>query len=273
MIKGMTGFGTAQMESGAVKGSVEIKSVNHRYLDLSFYLPSGFASIENEIRQMISKKIARGRVTVSFKITDKPEAKISLNKNAVKQYLSYAKTLKKEFHLDNNLKLSDLISLPGVVDARDVFVLPQEVWPAMQKAVQRAVNGLETMRKREGRALSKDIGSVLKRMLLQVKKIEARSKAVLKDKKKTLTLEEFSSYQKSVDINEEIARLSHYIAEFKSLVQADVSVGKKMDFVGQEMQRETNTIGSKVQDTIVSNCVISIKSKIEKLREQAQNVE
>lgn len=273
MIKGMTGFGSAQVNSGDIKGSLEIKSVNHRYLDLSFYLPVGFGAIENEIRQMVSKNITRGKVTVSFKITSKSEPKICLNKNVVKQYLAYAKSLQKECRLDNNLKLSDLIKLPGVVEAREIFVAPEQIWPAMEKAMQRVVNSLDTMRKREGKALAKDISNVLKRMSLQLKKIETRTKAVLIEKKKLLSLEEFSSYQKSVDINEEIARLSHYIAEFKALVQTDVSVGKKMDFVGQEMQRETNTIGSKVQDKIVSNCVISIKSKIEKLREQAQNIE
>lgn len=273
MIKGMTGFGTAQVSAGDAKGVVEVKSVNHRYLDLVFYLPIGFGSVENKIRQLVSKAVRRGRITISFKITDKPGPKISLNKGAVKQYLSYAKGLKKEFHLDNNLKLSDLIKLPGVVDARDVFVSPDKIWKAMEKALQQSVNSLETMRKREGRALARDINSILGRMTSHVKKIQARSKVILREKKKKLTLEEFSSFQKSVDVNEEISRLTHYIAEFKALIKTSVSVGKKLDFVGQEMQRETNTIGSKVQDKVVSNSVIALKSKVEKLREQAQNIE
>lgn len=273
MIKGMTGFGTAQVNDGEVKGVLEVKSVNHRYLDLVFYLPMGFGSVENKIRQLIVRSVKRGRITISFKITDKPNPKISLNKNAVKQYLSYARSLKKEFHLDNNLNLSDLIKLPGVVDARDVFVHPEKIWNAMEKSLQRTVNSLEAMRKREGRALARDINSVLRRMSKQLNKIQSRTKAVLKEKRKALTMEEFSSYQKSVDINEEMARLAHYIDEFKALIRSTASVGKKLDFVGQEMQRETNTIGSKLQDTIVSNCVIAIKSKIEKLREQAQNIE
>lgn len=273
MIKGMTGFGSARVSTGDMKGVIEVKSVNHRYLDLVFYLPIGFGSTENKVRQLITKAVRRGRVTVSFKITEKPEPKISLNKKAVKQYLTYARGLKKEFHLDNNLNLSDLIKLPGVVDARDVFVSPEKIWSAMDKALQRSVNSLDAMRKREGGALARDINNVLRRMSSQVRKIQARTKAVLREKKKALSMEEFSSYQKSVDVNEEIARLTHYIDEFKSLIKVSVSVGKKLDFVGQEMQRETNTIGSKLQDKIVSNCVISIKSKIEKLREQAQNIE
>jgi uncharacterized protein (TIGR00255 family) len=273
MIKGMTGFGTAEVNAGEVKGVIEIKSVNHRYLDLAFYLPIGFAAVENQIRQAISKAVSRGRITISFKITDKPEPKISLNKNAVRQYLVYARGLKKEFHLDNELNISDIIKLPGVVDARDVFVAPEKIWPAMEKALQRSVNSLDAMRKREGRALARDLNSVLRRMSKHIKNIELRAKNILKEKKKVLSLEEFSSFQKGVDINEELARLAHYIEEFKMLINATTDVGKKMDFIGQEMQRETNTIGSKVQDKIVSNCVISIKSKIEKLREQAQNIE
>lgn len=273
MIKGMTGFGTAQINVADVKGVVEVKSVNHRYLDLVFYLPIGFGAVESAIRQKISKTIQRGRITISFKIVEKPQAKIVLNKCAVKHYLNYAKSLKKEFHLDNNLKISDLIKLPGVVEARDAFVGPEQIWPGLEKALQRSVTSLETMRKREGRALAKDVSGILRRMSNQVKKIESRTKQVLREKKKTYTLEEFSSYQKGVDVNEEIARLKHYIDEFKSLIHSTASVGKKLDFVGQEMQRETNTIGSKVQDKIVSNCVITLKSKIEKLREQAQNIE
>lgn len=273
MIKGMTGFGSAQISAGEIKGSLEIKSVNHRYLDLAMFLPAGFGAAENEVRQLISKIVSRGRVTVSFRITGKPAAAITLNKGAVRQYLDYARALKKEFHLENDLRLSDLISLPGVVDAKEVFVKAEEIWPALEKAMKRAVNSMDAMRKREGKALAKDVSGLLKRMLMHLKKIEGRSKVILSDKKKALTMEEFSSFQKSIDINEEVARLSHYIEEFKSLIKADVSIGKKMDFVGQEMQRETNTIGSKLQDKIVSNCVISIKSDIEKLREQAQNIE
>ena len=273
MIKGMTGFGTAKVSAGDVKGVIEVKSVNHRYLDLVFYLPIGFGEVESKVRRVMTKTVRRGRVTVSFKITGKPQPKISMNKKAVKQYLSCARGLKKEFHLDNNLKLSDLIKLPGVVEAQEVFVTPDKIWPVMEKALLRSLSSLETMRKREGQALSRDINSLLRRMSSQVKRIEARTKTILREKKKDLLAEEFSSFQKGIDVNEEIARLKHYIEEFRAMIKSTASAGKKLDFIGQEMQRETNTIGSKLQDKVVSNCVISLKSKIEKLREQAQNIE
>jgi len=273
MINGMTGFGSTQIKAGKVRGFLEIKSLNHRYFDVVYYLPMGFASIENKLRQMIHKQIKRGRVTVSLKITDKPAPHLVFNSDVVNKYLRYGKSMKKEFALDNNLTLADLLRLPGVVEAHDAFVGPQEVWPAVEKAVSQALKSVVKMRTREGRSLAADIKSVLSRMLMQLSKIKSRLKVLQREQKKKLTPDEFLAYQKSNDINEEVARLTHYIEEFKILLKATVSVGKKMDFVAQEMQRETNTIGSKVQDKIVSNAVISIKSKIEKLREQAQNIE
>ena len=129
------------------------------------------------------------------------------------------------------------------------------------------------MRSREGKTLATDISDKLRLMSSEIVKIRQRAKAILQDKKKMMTNEEFSSYQKSNDINEELTRLSHYIDEAKALLKSGDLAGKKFDFVAQEMQRETNTVGSKVQDQLVSNAVIALKSKIEKIREQSQNVE
>jgi len=138
---------------------------------------------------------------------------------------------------------------------------------------QKVMKSLMTMRKSEGKSLEKDIAHVLKRMGVQVNNIESRTKTILRENKKVLSPEEFASFQKGCEINEEITRLKHYMEEYKLLLKAAVPVGKKMDFIAQEMQRETNTIGSKLQDQIVSNSVIALKSKIERLREQAQNIE
>ena len=129
------------------------------------------------------------------------------------------------------------------------------------------------MRRSEGRSLAADVANQLKRMTLQTKKIQKKAKFILNEKKKKLTNEEFRSLQRSSDVNEEVTRLLHYIDEIKPLLKGKISVGKKIDFIAQEMQRETNTIGSKLQDKVVSNAVIALKSKIEKIREQAQNIE
>ena len=147
------------------------------------------------------------------------------------------------------------------------------LWPAVEKALAKAVQGLIKMRVREGRSLAKDTNKNLLKMKMHIRNILLRAKAILKENKKNLSVDEFLAFQKGSDINEESARLMHYIEEFQRLLKEGGSVGKKLDFIAQEMQRETNTIGSKVQDKMISGAVISLKSNIEKLREQAQNVE
>jgi len=273
MITGMTGFGAGEVTAGRVKGIVEIKSVNHRYLDIAFYLPVGFSSLEDKIQKIVAQHIKRGRVTVSVKITDRPQTSIALNQEAVKRYLDFARELGKKHHIKNDITVADIMRLPGVVEAKEVFVQPGDIWPVLEKSLQKAAAGLVIMRRREGKSLSADITDQLKRMLLQISSIKNRTASLLKEGRKKMTSEEFSSFQKSNDINEEIARLAHYIDEAKMLLKQDDGSGKKLDFIAQEMQRETNTIGSKVQDKEVAAAVIAIKSKIEKIREQSNNVE
>lgn len=273
MIIGMTGFGGAERSLGKIKVIIELKSQNHRYLDMVFFLPVGYSSLESKIRDILVKDIQRGRVTISIKIIDKNPHHLHFNRELAKEYLRYAEDIKKDFHLINNLGVADLFRLPGVFETREAVLSPEEIWPEIQVGINLSLRSLFSMRKREGRSLAADLRNVLKRMSIQIKKIESRSKFLLCDKKKDATTEEFLSFQKSCDINEELARLKHYVEEFKLLINSSTVVGKKLDFVAQEMQRETNTIGSKVQDQVVSNSVIALKSKIEKLREQAQNVE
>jgi uncharacterized protein (TIGR00255 family) len=273
MIKGMTGFGSAPLSTGRTKGVFEIKSQNHRYLDVVYYLPVGFSSLESRIQEVLGKEISRGRVTVSLKITDKNLQQMTFNKDAVKEYLKCAKNLEKEFGLENNLSLADLIKMPGVVQVKEISLNAEELWPDIEKSLGKTLHSLVRMREREGGSLAADISRVLKRMAWHVKNIEARTKIIFREKKKGLSSEEIVSLQKGNDINEELSRLKHYIEETKLLLKAGAGAGKKLDFVAQEMQRETNTIGSKVQDGVVSNAVIALKGKIEKLREQAQNIE
>ncbi len=273
MITGMTGFGSAQFNVGKVKGLIEVKSVNHRYLDIAFYLPSGFGVVENKVREMLAKMITRGRVTVSVRITDKPTQEVSFNEDMIEEYLSHAKSIEKKYKLLNNLTLADLIRMPGVVDVKEVFVEAADMWPSIEKGMLQSLKSLKVMRQREGKSLVADINDKLKKMTSRLKGIEKRSKDILKSKQAGMKSEEFSSFQKSIDVNEEISRFKHYIEEMAALLKADLPVGKKLDFIAQEMQRETNTLGSKLQDDLVSNSVIALKSKIEKIREQANNIE
>lgn len=273
MISGMTGFGSAQYSSGKIKATVEIKTVNHRYFDITYYLPIGFGSYENAIQLLIQKQISRGRVNVSIKITERPGQTVAVNKELVTSYLRLAKDLKAQFNIENDLKASDLLSFPGVLETRETLVEPNDVWQGLEKTLQKALKSVVAMRSREGRALARDIGLVASKMQIRAKQIHKRINDLLKEKKRLLSPEEFSSYQKSNDVSEEIIRLEHYIQEIKTLLKSQTGAGKKIDFIAQEMQRETNTIGSKVQDKTVSDAVIALKSKVEKIREQAQNIE
>jgi len=269
----MTGYGSANLNVVGIRGSVEIKSLNHRYFDIAYFLSSGLTAVEHKIRPLILKSIHRGRVTVSVKISPKSSKGISINKEGVKQYLKHAESLHKEFGFKNDLSLSDIMKLPGIVVEHENVIEIDELWPEIEKCLIKVLSSLEKMRMREGQSISRDLSNNLKKMQKQIKMIQSRSKKILIEKKKNLTDEEFGSYQKSTDIHEENTRLTHYIEEFKSLLKTNGPIGKKMDFIAQEMQRETNTIGSKVQDGTISNAVIALKSKIEKIREQAQNVE
>jgi len=273
MITGMTGFGACEITFGKIKGVIEVKTVNHRYLDVAFYLPVGFSSLEDKIQKVLAAAMKRGRVTVSVKITDRPQTSIILNQEAVKRYLDFAKSLGQKHRIKNDITVADVMRFPGVIETKEVFVQAGELWPTLEKSLQKAVAGVVAMRRREGKALSADIGGQLKRMLLQISLIKGRINALLKDSKAKMTSEEFSSYQKSNDIHEELERLAHYIDEAKTLLKQEAGSGKKLDFIAQEMQRETNTIGSKVQDKDVAAAVIAIKSKVEKIREQSNNVE
>ena len=273
MITGMTGFGACEVNLGKIKGIIEIKTVNHRYVDVAFYLPVGFSSLEDKIQKIITSQINRGRITVSVKITDRPQTNIILNQDAVMRYLDFAKSLSQKHQVKNDITVADIMRLPGVVEAKEVFVQAADLWPALEKSLHKALNGVVIMRKREGKSLYMDINDQLKRMLLQISTIKTRINILLKENKAKMTSEEFSSYQKSNDIHEELARLAHHIEEAKALLKQAQGAGKKLDFIAQEMQRETNTIGSKVQDKDVSAAVIAIKSKIEKIREQSNNVE
>ncbi len=273
MLRGMTGFGSAEFSSGNIKGVVEIKSLNHRYLDLNYYFPAGFVSLESKIKDALGQHLNRGRVTISLKITNKSSHSAYINHDIIKNYIQVSRSLKSKYGLSGELTISDIMKFPGVVDTRETIINPEELWGEIEKATKSALKSLLAMRLREGKSLVKDISSILKRMLLQTKKIESRAKIIIRLQRGKFSTEEFSAFQKSNDINEEISRLSHHIDEARLLLAAKEPVGKKIDFIAQEMQRETNTIGSKLQDKLVTNAVIALKSKIEKIREQAQNIE
>jgi uncharacterized protein (TIGR00255 family) len=273
MINGMTGFGRQNFSSPQAKGFIEIRSLNHKYFDIVFHLPQGFGIFEERLKRLLHSRISRGRVTVSLVFTSRPEDKITVRQDIAKNYLKTFKSLNKSLHLKSDLGLSSVITLPGVIRCEDTQVSPDDLWPCVEKAANAALSNLLKLRRREGDALRRDIGEKIKRINAALRIFPPRIKEIAAGKKKILSHEEFSAFLRASDINEELTRLSYHLNTLKSKLSDGKGAGKEMDFISQELQREINTIGAKLLDKTVSETVIRIKSLVEKIREQLQNIE
>jgi len=271
----MTGFGGAEVEvRGYGKISVELRSTNHKFLEVILHLPEGSLSLEEKIKKIIESKIKRGRVTCAVNLSGKQTGDASVNKALLKKYLEKLKSIKKELNLSDDLSLTALINLPGVLTLEEKRVSPESLWPKLKLALNTAVSNLTQARMKEGAAL----GVYLKKQAQELKERLSGIKAILKKSLKArlvslATDEERAVFLKDTDTTEEIDRLDFHINNFKSKIIANGSVGKELDFIAQEMQREANTLAAKTFDLAVSAQVLKIKSLIEKIREQAQNIE
>ena len=275
MIKSMTGFGSSEIEVlGFGKISIELRSTNHKFLETILHLPDGSLSLEERIKKAIELKIKRGRVTCGINLSGKQVGDAFINKALLKKYIERINSIKKEFQLKDNLALSTLINLPGVLTLEEKRVSPESLWPKLKTALNIAVNNLAQARIKEGIALQgylKKQADELKERLLGIKEILKKS---LKNRLKAFaTDEERAVFLKDTDTTEEIDRLGFHINNFKSKIITSGSIGKELDFIAQEMQREANTLAAKTFDVAVSAQVLKIKSLIEKIREQAQNIE
>jgi uncharacterized protein (TIGR00255 family) len=273
MIKGMTGFGLAQRQFFGGGFNLEIKSLNHKFLDLVFHLPSSFSMLEDKIKKEIQRKIKRGRVVVSVTFSMPPRQKVVLNKSLAREYYDVLKSLSRQLGLTDSIKISDIVNLSGVVEIQHPRIAPS-FWPKIKSALNEALENLLQMREAEGVSIYKDLHNKLNRIQDILLLIPHRAKFIVTQKVKTLSKEELPLFLKSSDINEEITRLKYHISNFKNKLKKKKSaVGKELDFIAQELQREINTVGAKLPDTQITSGVIKIKDLIEKIREQLQNVE
>jgi len=275
MIRSMTGFGSCELDlKGHGKISVELRSTNHKFLETSLHLPEGSLSLEEKIKKVIESKIKRGRVTCAVNIMGKKAGSASINTILLKKYIDKISKVKKELGIQDALGLDSLIRLPGVLTLEEEKLSPASLWPSLRDALEIAVNNLFKARKKEGIALQgylkkqaeelQDRLSVIKRILKSSVQVRLNGFA---------TDEERSVFLKDTDTTEEIDRLVFHIRNFKSKITSSASVGKEIDFIAQEMQREANTLAAKTFDVAVSAQVLKVKSVIEKIREQAQNIE
>ena len=293
MIKSMTGFGHCEITEGNRKFSVEMKSVNHLYLDANIRMPKKLNFFENAIRNLLKQSVHRGKVDIFITYEDMSESQVSLkyNETLAAEYLSYLKKMGETFSLENDIRVSTLSRYPEVLTMEEQPVDEDELWNGLKKALDGAISQFVETRTLEGEHLKEDLISKLDGMLNLVGEIEERSpkilaeyRAKLEEKVKELLEDtqmdegriaaEVVIFAEKICTDEEVVRLRSHVNHMKETLLSDESgIGRKLDFIAQEMNREANTILSKANDLEVSNIGIELKTEIEKVREQIQNIE
>jgi len=271
----MTGFGSSEIEIARLgKVSIELRSTNHKFLETVLHLPEGSLSLEERIKKAIESKIKRGRVTCAINICNKRGGEVFINEELLSKYITKVNKIKREFSIDDGLSLDALIRLPGVLSLEEAKFSPESIWPKLRTAVNVAVNNLVKTRTKEGKALQGYLIAQAEQVKNGLSSIKSRLKISLAQKLKTFNSdEERSSFLKDTDTTEEVDRLGFHTQNFKAKISKGGSIGKELDFIAQEMQREANTLAAKTFDAAVSSEVLKIKSLIEKIREQVQNIE
>ena len=291
MIKSMTGFGKYSASFENREYQIEIKSVNHRYLDISIKLPRQLSYLEEIIKKVVKSKLKRGKIDIVFTFENFSEEgrNVRINKDLAKLYIKELRELANEEGISSNIEVTDIAKFPDILNIKtdqDDDTIKKEAIDVLEKALDQLIE----MRSIEGSKIAEDL---LKRIeviedkvikisekstgLIQeyVVKLEGRIKEILQTDEidKSRIAQEVVIYADKCSIEEEVTRLKSHVLQFKNLLQVDDAVGKKLDFLVQEMNRETNTIGSKSSCLEITNSVIDIKTELENIREQIQNIE
>lgn len=292
MIKSMTGFGRCEHVQGDRKFTVEIKAVNHRYFDVNIKMPKKFNFFESAIRSVMKEYIQRGKVDVFITCEDDTENNFSLkyNENIAGEYLKYYRQMAQQFNLKDDVTVSRLGACPEVFSMEEQMVDEDEIWALLETALRGALKQFVETRTREGENLKNDLIGKLDGMLLDVDAVEKRYPQVLEEYRRRLREKvdslladsqmdesrlaaEVILYADKICTDEETVRLRSHIEGMKAELIQGGSIGRKLDFIAQEMNREANTILSKANDLQTSNLAINLKTEIEKVREQIQNIE
>lgn len=292
MIKSMTGFGRAEVSDEKRKITIEIKAVNHRYLDVNMKMPKKLCIFESSIRTVLKEYVERGKIDIFITYEDFTETNVLVkyNDEVAKAYVAFINDISKEFSLENDLKASTLSRFPEVFTLEEQEIDESELWEYVEKALRDALKMFVDARVKEGENLKNDIIVKLDNMLENVSFIEKRAPEIineyhakLKDKvseylkdssiDEQRIVTEVTLFTDKICIDEEIVRLKSHIEATKDALINGGSLGRKLDFIAQEMNREANTILSKANDLKTSNHAIELKTDIEKVREQIQNIE
>ncbi len=294
MVKSMTGYGKSSGIFALKEYQVEIKSVNHRYSDISIKMPKVLSYLEEEVKREISSKIKRGKIDVfiTFYNGDSENKEIKINTGIAKIYIDELKKLAEQEGILSNIEVTEISKFPDVLNIKNKED-DETIKLELLEVVNKAINNLLEMRKQEGNKIAEDLLkrinqirektekiSALSTGLIEeyVVKLEGRIKEILKNQEidQARLAQEVVIYADKCSIEEEITRLKSHMAQFEKLLESEIEeepIGKKLDFIIQEMNRETNTIGSKANSLEITNEVINIKTEIENIREQIQNIE
>ncbi|MGN0539356.1 MAG: YicC/YloC family endoribonuclease [Candidatus Fimenecus sp.] len=294
MIRSMTGYGRAQATVDSMNITVEIKSVNHRYFEFSSRVPRNYGFLDEKLKSYINTLVSRGKTEcyVSIENLEEGDAEILVNQSLADSYLKAFRELADK----NDLTLRDDLALSSLIRCNDIFTVhkneadEERIWNAVKTVTEIALNNFIAMREVEGEKLKNDVLSRAETILTNVETIEKRSPETVKEYNDKLLarINEFLSnvqvdeqrlmaecaiFADKVAVAEETVRLRSHIDQLRQFLSSDEAIGRKTDFLVQEMNREANTIGSKAQDVTIARCVIDIKAEIEKIREQIQNIE
>jgi uncharacterized protein (TIGR00255 family) len=293
VIRSMTGFGRAQLDADGASFAVELRTVNHRHFDPSLRLPRALAGCEPELRRLLAARFARGKLDL---VVSAPpgaaRAEVELDRAAAGRYVEFARELAAERGVSGELRAAELLALPGVARALEHVLDEQSVGPALLAAVERAADAADAMRVAEGAALERELRGRLGAVRALAEAVSARSGEVvaaarerLRKRAETLRaelgagdearlLQEIVTAAERMDVTEEVVRLASHVAQFEAALEgAGAPVGRKLEFLLQEMGREANTIGSKAADAPIAHRVVDLKTELERMREQVLNVE
>ncbi len=292
MIKSMTGFGRAEIRTGFGLFGAEIRTLNHKFLEVTPKLPNSLVIFDDKVKNIVKNKIKRGKVYINFihETTTETSANICIDEKLAGDYLGKLKKLQRELGIKDQIKLAEIISFPGVINYKPGPKDTSRMWPLMREVAEAALKKLINDREREGGFLFQDMMKRQRRIKAVVKNIEKSAasnvlayKKRLKQRIKELSggyavdkgrLEvEVAIFAKNSDITEELTRLNNHIHNFTRTIKKTGEVGKKLDFIAQELHREINTVGSKSSGFNISKGVIEVKTEIEKIREQLKNIE
>lgn len=292
MIYSMTGYGRCEVEANERKVLVEISSVNHRYLDLNIRIPRLMMQYEEGIRKIVKENLTRGKVeiAVSTQSVAKEDLEVVVNEALGEAYLEGLRMLGRKFQLEDDLKLSTLMNINDLVSIQKKTANQEAVEAQIETALKGALEAFIKMRQKEGEALKQDILQKCSMLSEMVSTIESRSPKVVVQYKERLQARltqllseapvdesrlttEIALFADKCAIDEEITRLKSHIKQLEEILDEDQAVGRKLDFLMQEMNREANTIGSKANDYEITKIVVALKTEIEKIREQVQNIE